>query len=132
MGVVKVRDLMTHPAECLEEYDELELAEMIMRLDRIRHLPVINAGQVVGLVTHRDVLKAQGQGKKALTRLRVGEIMTDTIRTISADAPAREAAIALFEHKIGCLPVTDDQELVGIITDTDFLKLAIRHLSDPS
>ena len=125
----------------LREYEDLGLAEEVMKLARLRHLPVVNANnELVGLITHRDLLRAQVSSiaqlseaeEKALKRAILAEqIMETEVRTIGPKDPALEAAQFMRTDKIGCLPVVDDGKLVGIITEADFLDLAIRALSPP-
>lgn len=141
MSALKVRDLMSGFVQTLEVEDDVDLADMAMRLARFRHLPVVSRNEVVGLVSDRDILRAQvgldqrlsAEERRAKNmNIRVAEIMTKDVETISADAPAIEAARRLRTKKIGCLPVVSEGELVGIVTESDFLDLAIRSLSDPS
>lgn len=141
MSMLKVRELMTHPVETLEPGEDLDLADMIMRLERFRHLPVVNDGRVVGLLSQRDILAAQASNLKVTSReqqrlnnlhIRVEDVMTKNVMVTTPDAPALKAAELMREHHIGCLPVVEDGLLVGIITESDFLTYVIRSLSDPS
>ncbi|MBK8014391.1 MAG: CBS domain-containing protein [Deltaproteobacteria bacterium] len=139
MSTLRVRDLMTSRVESLAPEEDLDLADMIMRLEKFRHLPVVVDGRLVGILSQRDVLAAQASTLKTRSReeqrlsnlhIRVEDAMTRNPVTIRSDATALECAEILREQRIGCLPVVDDEKVVGIITETDFLKFAIKNLSD--
>lgn len=120
---MRVADLMTSQLRCLRESDSLADAMAAMQELFIRHIPVTDeTGQLVGLVTQRDVLSLENR-KDPVTALR--EIMRTDLVTVTPDTPLRAAAETMIYHKYGCLPVVDNGALVGIITETDFLKLAI-------
>jgi CBS domain-containing membrane protein len=118
-----VADLMTSQLRCLKETDSLADAVAAMQELFIRHIPVLDAdGRLAGLVTQRDVLALEHK-KDAGTALR--EIMRTDVATVTPDTPLRTAAETMIFNKFGCMPVVAAGELVGIITETDFLKLAI-------
>ncbi len=118
-----VADLMTSQLRCLRETDSLADAMAAMQELFIRHVPVVDeAGGLVGLVTQRDVL-AMEHRKEPVTLLR--DVMRTDLVTVTPDTPLRAAAETMIYNKFGCLPVVREGELVGIITETDFLKLAI-------
>ncbi len=130
--VTLVRNVMTHEVATLERNDRLSTADNVMRLGRIRHMPVLEDGNLVGLVTQRDLfrgalLKALGYGSKAeqtmLDTLAVKEVMATDLVTIAPDATLQEAAQIMIERKIGCLPVVENEKLVGILTEGDFVAL---------
>jgi CBS domain-containing protein len=127
----KVREMMTKEVSTLGRNDTLDLADDVMTLERIRHLPVLDEGRVVGVVSQRDLFRsglavALGYGERAqkmlLKTLRVKEVMSEPAITISPEATAKEAARLMLEHKIGCLPVVEGHALVGIVTETDILR----------
>ena len=133
-----VRDLMSRDVVTLDADESLLLADDVMRLGRIRHLPVVEGGRLVGLVTHRDLLRASVSSLAGLTRdeeatikraIPVREVMSKHVTTIRPDQDALEACRILLERKLGCLPVVDDGgRLVGILTEADFVSLARRFL----
>jgi CBS domain-containing protein len=130
----RVRDLMTTDVRTLGRNDKLSVADDLMRMERIRHLPVLDdEGRLAGIVSQRDLFRgalarALGYGeaaqRKLLDMLVVKEVMTNQVETIGPDAPAAEAARRMVERKIGCLVVTEGERLVGIVTETDFVKRA--------
>jgi CBS domain-containing protein len=136
MENLRVRDVMTAEVTTLQRNDKLTLADDIMGLGRIRHLPVLDEnGQMAGIVTQRDLFrgalaKALGYGERAQRQLMdtlvVKEVMTSDVITTTPDTPLAEAARVLIERKIGCLPVVEGGRLVGIITEEDFVALAAR------
>ena len=118
-----VADIMTRQVRCLKESDSLSEAAATMQELFVRHIPVVDeAGRLTGLITQRDVLPLEHR-KEGGTPLR--DIMRSDLVTVSSDTPLRAAAEIMIYNKFGCLPVVDDGTLVGIITETDFLKLAI-------
>jgi CBS domain-containing protein len=115
--------------------DNLDTARAIMRDKRIHHLPVvINDNHLVGLVTLTDVLAAtdsrlRDQDSRLHAKdIQVEEIMIRDIATVDEHASLRQAALFLEKHKIGCLPVVTEDKLRGIVTDTDFVGVAINLL----
>ena len=110
-------------------------ARTLMQENRFHHLPVVNdSGDFVGLLTQTDVLAATDSIlRDAENRLRaksipIEDVMVRNVVTISPDASLRQAALFLEKYRIGCLPVVTDGKLVGIITDTDFVAVAINLL----
>ena len=138
MSHLTVRQLMTPSPEHLEQRDDVDLATLLMSLGRFRHLPIVKNGALIGLVSHRDILKRTGKlaDSHGLTgasaHIRLDEIMRTDVRTIGPDEPALKAAVTMRELRIGCLPVVEGAKLVGIITETDYLDFAIQQLSDAS
>ncbi len=120
---MRVSDLMTSQLRCLRETDSLADAVAAMQELFVRHIPVVDEnGRLSGLVTQRDLLALEHK-KDPVTPLR--DIMRSGVATVAPDTPLRNAAETMIYNKYGCLPVVQDGELVGIITETDFLKLAI-------
>jgi CBS domain-containing membrane protein len=132
-----MRDIMSQELVTLAEDDTLADARRCMEQGRIRHLPVVRRGKLVGLVTHRDLLAAsfsmlldrsERAERNLFSRTAVREVMQDAI-AVSPDTSVREATRLLIDNKFGCLPViTDDGTLVGIVTEADLVRLAARML----
>ncbi len=123
---------MTTDVVTIGRNDELTIADDIMNMKRFRHLPVIEERRLVGILTQRDLFHAAlstalNFGSKAqkefLKTVVVKEVMTEEVRTINPDADVKEAARLLIEHKIGCLPVVEKGKLVGLVTETDLLRV---------
>lgn len=133
MAELKVKDLMTRDVRTVQRNDALALADRLMRDERIRHLPVLDeAGDVCAVVSQRDLfrgalLRALGYGSRAedtmLRQVVVKEAMSAELVTTTPETSAVDAARVMIERKIGCLPVLDSGKLVGLITETDFVRL---------
>jgi len=135
MEAKRVQDIMTREVTTLKRNEKLTLADDLMKLGRIRHLPVLDDdGQaLVGIISQRDLFRgalaqALGYGQHASRKLLdtfvVKEVMTTEVITAKPDTPLAEAASLMIERKIGCLPVVKDGRLVGIVTEGDFVAVA--------
>ena len=132
----RVQDVMTAEVKTLERNEELSVADDLMRMARIRHLPVLDDdGEVVGILSQRDLFRgalarALGYGERAQERmlgmLVVKEVMTNNPVTIAPGASVGEAAREMLERRIGCLPVVEGGRLVGILTESDLVRLAAK------
>ena len=123
--MIAVADFMTKDLVTVRETDDLALAESLLRLGGIRHLPVVRDGKLVGLLTQRDLLRSGEAGTPAARTLPVAQVMTREITTVRPATGLAHAARTLLERKFGCLPVCDDAGvLVGIVTEADFVRFA--------
>jgi CBS domain-containing protein len=129
---MKVRDLMSTNVATLGRNDTLTLADDVMKSKRIRHLPVLEDGRLVGILTQRDLFHAAmstalGFGEKAqkefLVTVPVKEVMTDEVVTIGPDEDVKSAARKMLELKIGCLPVVEKEKLLGLLSESDLLRV---------
>lgn len=118
-----VAAVMTTTLVVVDPDQPLESAARTMARYSIRHLPVVEDGELVGLVSQRDLLGARDGD--AIVR----DVMTDRCAVTRPDASACEAARAILTMKVGCLPVIDEGKLVGIVTETDFVRVAYAVLS---
>ena len=131
-----VRDLMTTDVITVEPSESLADVYDLMDANHIRHLPVVDAdGELMGLVSHRDLLGGALReiGELPVTHQRdllrsmtVSTIMSEEVETVSPDQDLRDAAYTLIEYKFGCLPVVEGVHLVGILTESDF----VRHVAE--
>ena len=131
-----VRDLMTPDVVTLAADDTLDLADGIMRLGRIRHLPVVSGDRVVGIVSQRDLFRAAvssllqlgGEAERRwLAGIPVKAVMTPHVFTVAPSISLRTAVHVMTEKRVGCLPVVEDGKLVGLISESDCL-LHLAHL----
>jgi CBS domain-containing protein len=135
---MKVKEIMVKEVATLDVNDELSLANDIMRLGRIRHLPVVDGPRLVGIVSERDLFRsslAQALGyatkdtRDLMKTLRIKDVMVTTVITIPPDTDLCEATKIMMEEKIGCLPVVEANRLVGLITETDILMQYLKECS---
>jgi CBS domain-containing protein len=126
-----VGELMTRSnLVTLTETQNLAQAEELLRLHRIRHLPVVRNGKLVGLITHRDLLKAAARRPPG-SPTNASDVMVKDVRTVRSDTPTREAVKLMLDNKYGCLPVVGaDGELVGILTEADMVRYAQHLIED--
>lgn len=133
---LKVKHLMTTDLFTLQEDDNLKTLDEVMGWRKIRHIPVVNyKKELVGLVTQRDFLNAaisqlaavDEEEKTALYRsVQIKEVMRTNVSTVSPETSLKLAAKAMMDKKIGCLFVINESDLVGIITEADFVKAFYR------
>ena len=128
---MQVREMMSTDVEVVDRNDNLRLVEERMTTRQLRHLPVVDQGTLVGLVTQCDLFKAamssaMGYGEKAqkafLQSVCVKEIMVYPVVTVAPEMSVAEAADIMMQRGIGCLPVVEQDKLVGIVTKTDLLR----------
>ncbi|MEP7291536.1 MAG: CBS domain-containing protein [Chloroflexota bacterium] len=132
----KVQDCMTHPAMTVSAASSVRLAQQVMRDYHIRHLPVIKENKVVGILSSGDIRHASPSDATSLSvwevralweQLRVEEVMSRSVITVTPDMPMLEAVRLLYEHRFNSLPVVDEAgRLVGIITEVDVYLLCLQ------
>ncbi len=129
-----VREIMMASPVTLAPGDTLDLANDIMSLGRIRHIPIVENGRIEGILSQRDlfgaavgiVLGLKGKEQKDLLKsFQIKEVMRHPVTTISSDASIKEAAQLMAEKKIGCLPVVEGGNLVGLVTLTNMLRYVV-------
>jgi acetoin utilization protein AcuB len=134
-----VRDIMQTTLVTITPATTLPEAIRLAKHRGIRHLPVLEDGRLVGIVSDRDLKRAMASPATSLEtrellylleRLQVEEIMTRAVITVGPDASIGSAARLMVQEKIGALPVTEGERLVGLITETDVLRLVVDRL-DP-
>jgi acetoin utilization protein AcuB len=126
-----VREIMMGSPVTLKPEDTLDLANDVISLGRIRHIPVVEDGRLVGLLSERDLMGAataaifglKQKSKSALLKsVSVKDIMKKKVVTVKPDTPIKETARLMKEKKIGCVPVISEGRLVGLVTTTDILR----------
>lgn len=123
--MISISDFMTRDLVTVRDVDDIALAESLLRLGGIRHLPVVRDHKLVGILTQRDILRSGASGKPGARELPVGDIMTKEPTTVRPAMGLAHAARLMLERKYGCLPVCDDDgTLVGIVTEADFVRFA--------
>ena len=138
---IKVRELMTTAVATLGRNDTLDIADGMLGMRRIRHLPIVEDGKVVGVVSQRDLFRsglatALGLGTQAQTKLLKGllvkEVMSEPVITVGPDEMVQEAARLMVDNRVGCLPVVEGGRLLGILTETDVLRWVANGRPRPS
>lgn len=127
----EVSSVMRGSVRSVDSTDRLDLANTVMKLGGIRHLPVVDDGVLVGIVSQRDllsaalssVLESTERDELRLRTVLVEDVMTrDPIRA-RIDTPLRDAASQMLEKGIGCLPIVDDlNRLIGIVSESDLIR----------
>jgi acetoin utilization protein AcuB len=136
---MRVEELMTSKVFVVEQDDYVDRVFFLIHYENIRHLPVVEKGKVIGIVSDRDLYKALGPksnsmaiadatGKNAaelhVATKKVRHIMRRGVITVNRDTSASDAAAIMADNKIGALPVVDkDNKLVGILSATDILRV---------
>lgn len=129
---MRVSDGMSAEVVTLAVGEHLDLASDIMRLGRIRHMPVLSGDRLVGIVSQRDLFRAAISSALALrpaaerewlAKIRVEEIMTTPVRTAAPYWSLARAVQEMLTHGIGCLPVLDGERLVGLLSESDCLRV---------
>ncbi len=129
-----VKAHMTTDVHTIGIKDSLHPVVAIMKDKKVRHVPVVSDDRLVGMVSDRDVRRAfgqdalgnemgQGKGRAAVGATRVAEIMTTGLFTTTPDQSVAEASRKLHRNRISALPVLRDNRLIGIITDTDIMRV---------
>lgn len=134
----RVRDVMTEEVATVFPEENLgTLHDQMMEKD-VRHIPVVDKddGTLVGLVSHRDLLRGRFIEQEGVTGFmeravlettQVRSVMVSPVETVTPEADLRSAAETMLEYKFGCLPVTDGQRLLGILTESDFVAWVARN-----
>ncbi|HXG52406.1 MAG TPA: CBS domain-containing protein [candidate division Zixibacteria bacterium] len=126
-----VREIMMGSPVTLRPEDTLDLASDLISLGRIRHIPIVEEGRLVGLLSSRDLLGAAAsaifglkpRSRSALLKtVRIKDVMKKNVITVRPDTPIKDAARLMAEKKIGCVPVMDEGTLIGLVTTTDILR----------
>ncbi len=130
-----VQDIMRSDVTVVQPQEKLAAIMRLLVPRGVRHLPVVDAGELVGIVSDRDVKSAVASaGNSPLDDLTAADIMARPVVTVAPMFPVEEAARLMVTRRISALPVTDAGRLVGIITDTDLLQLLVRAMgvTEPS
>jgi acetoin utilization protein AcuB len=127
-----VGDRMNFPVVTIAPDMPIHEALGIMKREKIRHIPVLEHGKLVGIVENEDLFYASPspatslsiwEMSSILSKITVREVMTEKVITVSEDTPIEQAALVMAENKIGSIPVLRNDELVGIITETDLFQI---------
>jgi acetoin utilization protein AcuB len=131
---MRVEDIMTTKVFTVEQHDLIDRVFFLIHYEKIRHLPVVEKGKVIGIVSDRDLYKVlgpknnsnviEGTSELHVIHKKVQNIMHRGVLTIRPDAYVSEAAAVMANNRVGALPVVDkDNKLLGILSATDILRV---------
>ena len=129
-AAARVRDIMQTKIVTVSVTERLSTVEDIMTLGQVRHMPVVHGGKLAGVLSHRDLLRASlselgsfgSETRRAfLHAIEIAHVMSAPPITIGPEASVQLAARLMADHRIGCLPVVEGEELAGLVTETDVL-----------
>ncbi len=132
---ILVKDWMVAPVITVEASSPISAAHHLMKNNDIRRLPVINNNKLVGIVTIGDVREASPSDATTLSiwelnylwaQLTAEKIMTRNLITVKPDTPILDAAELMMEHKVSGLPVVEEDNLVGMLTESDIFRMLIK------
>ncbi|GJM41983.1 MAG: hypothetical protein DHS20C20_22650 [Ardenticatenaceae bacterium] len=129
-----VKRCMSHPVITVRPDMSVPECLKLMQREKIRRTPVIENGRLVGIVSDKDLLNASPSDATSLSiweinylinRIKIKDVMTKDVYTITEDTPIEEAARIMADHKVGGLPVVKNGDVIGLITETDLFKLLL-------
>lgn len=124
--MISLSEIITRETVTLGPEDPVSRAGELMKEHRIRHIPIVKKSQeLVGLISQRDILAVASADSECKV---AADLMRTSVHTVSEDADMRGAALTMQKFKIGSLPVVNNGKLVGIVTDSDYVSLAINLL----
>ena len=137
MEKLTVAQVMSRPILSIKEADSLAAAYTIMAAAAVRHVPVVNEhNALVGLISQTDLVQhtrskleelTEDEKERTLSKIKAADIMVKTVKHAYLAQDIREAGKIMLDNKYGCLPVLRGMELVGILTEADFVKYVVEH-----
>jgi acetoin utilization protein AcuB len=118
-AIPQIRKYMTSAPHTVGHDQTLAFTQSMMRELHIRHLPVLDGGRLVGVLTERDVALIETLKDVDPKTVRVSDAMSQQVYTVSPDAPLDEVAAEMAEHKYGSAVVMDNGHVVGVFTTVD-------------
>lgn len=128
---MKVKKFMTADPVVIDQSQPIHEAKRLLEEHRFRHLPIVDDGKVVGILSDRDIIRTLAISESVMSfcgidtrdEVYIRDIMADQVIYLTPEDHLKDAARIMEKHKIGCLPVVENGSLVGIITATDILKV---------
>ena len=133
-----VKEIMTGSPVTLKPEETLALANEVISLGRIRHIPIIDNGRLVGILSARDLIGAatrhifglKQKSKAALLKtVLIKDVMKKNVVTVKSSTKIRDAARLMADKRIGCVPVMDNGKLVGLVSTTNLLEICTKPLT---
>lgn len=135
---ISISTIMSTKIIALNREDDLEQAELLFKRHKIRHIPVVNEGVVIGMLSYTDLLRisfadAVDETETEIETLvynmfTIDQVMVKNVVTIASDSTIKEVAEILAKNEFHALPVVDDGRLVGIVTTTDLINYLLKQL----
>jgi acetoin utilization protein AcuB len=127
---MRVRDFMSSPAHVISPKQSMHDAMELMNQHHIRHLPVVDQGNLVGFVTDRDLRRAapsplsrgSGDPREILEKTPIEKVMVRSPATTTPEKPLKEAVQLMHDKKYGAIPVLEGKKLVGVLSQIDVLR----------
>ncbi len=132
-----VGERMSHPVITISPDTPITQALRLAKSERIRRMPVVDKGKLIGIVSEKDMLNASPSPATTLSvweipelldKIKVRDVMSRELYTVTVDTPLEEAARIMADNKVGGLPVLQDGKMVGIITSTSLLRIFLEML----
>ncbi len=136
----RVRDIMNTSLTTIPLASSLLDAAITMRRSSLRHLPILDAERLVGIITERDVQRCapsllspitQEEYNATFENTPIERVMFRNPVTVTPDSSIRDAVLLMLDRKVGCLPVVEGGRLVGILTRSDLMNLLMNFLPAP-
>ena len=135
-----ISSIMSTKIITLKKKDDLEKAEYLFKKNKIRHIPVVSKGAIIGMLSYTDLLRisfadAIDDDEMEVESLvynmfTIEQVMAKNVVTVSSDTSIKEVAKILANKEFHALPVVDDDRLVGIVTTTDLINFLLKQLQD--
>ena len=128
MSEPTVADYMSRSPHTIGKDMSLATASKVMREHGVRHLPVLDGGQVIGILSNRDVYLLETLQDVEATRVTVEEAISDEPYSVAADAPLKDVVVHMAEHKYGAAVIMEGKKVKGIFTTIDALRALAERL----
>ncbi len=126
---VSVRHWMTPTPHSVGKEQPLSVAQRLMRENGVRHLPVLEHGKLVGIISERDLLFVQAITGVDLASTKVEDAMTQSVYCVPPEQRLRAVVAEMAEHRYGCAVIVEGAKVVGVFTTTDALDVLAHHLA---
>jgi len=126
----RVSRYMTRSPHTIGRDQSLERAHELMNANRIRHLPVLDRGELVGVLSQRDLYFVETLDATPRGEITVEEAMSQDVFETKSDASLAAVAAAMLRHKLGCAVIKDGGKVTGVFSTTDALRALVDHLPD--
>ena len=128
---MKVREIMSNRVLSLRHNDTVSQAAQMLSNHNVGSLPVVTDGELVGIITDRDIVLRCVAGRSDATQMRIGEIMTTHVVTVSPEDSVQRAMDVMADNQIRRLPVTEGKRVVGMLSLADIARaVSTEHLAE--